>query len=266
MAAKPTVASLICTLILLLTCGINNLNSNSIIVVTATVASAARASSSTSCVENPNQPKCTPSPGGGESNSGMNSQDTTCESTREDGECASTPPVPKEQSVSDTTDSAAAAAATETTTNGIGSSSSVHYPKFHVGDVIELYNTESQDIQIVFPSLVAFQDPTRGLYHITKTTDGQQVHNIPERFLHPYIPYKIGSEVLCNIGDFKPSRPMIVKCTVLAYNEAKTATASNKGAKVLQNEYLVKVHETKVNKEFETTLPVWKMQRRYRAA
>lgn len=133
--------------------------------------------------------------------------------------------------------------------------------KYQSGDVVELFNESSQDIQIVFPSLVGGVDPDGGGYTVTKTTDGKDVQNIPERFLHHYIPYQVGAEVLCNIGDFKPARPMIVRCTVLGYEATET-----KGAKVLQNNYSVKVHQTKANDEFETKLPVWKMQRRYRAA
>jgi len=236
---KP-VASL--STLLLLSCGINFKSSITVTAVayaanTAIAGGTGGAGASTSCVEDPDQPKCSRS-------------QNTCESTGEDGECSSLP-LKNDQS-GGTTDSEAA-----TENNDVGS---VGYQKFHVGDVIELFNTESQDIQIVFPSLVAGKDPMGG-YHVTKTTDGKEVKNIPERFLHHYIPYKVGSEVLCNIGDFKPARPMIVKCTVLAYE----STAS-KGAKVLQNEYSVKVHQTKANEEFETTLPVWKLQRRYRAA
>ena len=231
--------------LLLLICGIELSSS---IVGAAALASAANTAqtggtgATTSCVENPDQPKCSP----GESSDSSSSQDDSCESTSEDGECASPLPAKKERSAS--------AADAEATASGVGSAP---YQNFHVGDVIELFNTESQDIQIVFPSLVAGDNPMGGGYHITKTTDGTEVKNIPDRFLHHYIPYKIGSEVLCNIGDFK-ARPMIVKCTVLAYDATVT-----KGAKVLQNEYSVKVHQTKANDEFEATLPVWKMQRRF---
>ena len=132
--------------------------------------------------------------------------------------------------------------------------------KFRTGDIIELYNPESKDIQVVFPSIVKAKHsgPT---YHVTKTTDGKEVKNIPEKFLHMYVPYKKGSEVLCNIGEFKPLRPIIVRCTVLAYEPA-----ADRGAMVLQGTYSVKVHATKVNEEYTTTLPVWKLQRRYLAS
>ena len=130
---------------------------------------------------------------------------------------------------------------------------------FQSGDIIELYNTESTDIQIVFPSIVKSRDSS-GVYSVTKTTDGKEVKNIPEKFLHMYEPYTPGSEVLCNIGEFKPARPIIVRCTVLGYDP----TAS-RGAMVLQGNYEVQVHATKANEEYKTSLPVWKLQRRYLA-
>ena len=49
-----------------------------------------------------------------------------------------------------------------------------------------------------------------------------------------------------------------MKCTVLEY-EAAAVT----GAMVLQGKYSVQVHATKANEEYTTTLPVWKLQRRY---
>ena len=135
--------------------------------------------------------------------------------------------------------------------------------KFNVGDVIELYNTESMDIQIVFPSIVkGIETSPPGGYRVTKTTDGKEVRNIPEKYLHIYKPYKIGAEVLCNIGEFKKSRPIIVRCTVLDYEPATPP----RGALVLQGNYRVQVHETKANPAHETTLPVWKLQRRYLAS
>jgi len=135
--------------------------------------------------------------------------------------------------------------------------------KFNVGDVIELYNTESMDIQIVFPSIVkGIETSPPGGYRVTKTTDGKEVRNIPEKYLHSYQPYKIGAEVLCNIGEFKKSRPIIVRCTVLDYDPATPP----RGALVLQGNYRVQVHETKANPAHETTLPVWKLQRRYIAS
>lgn len=134
--------------------------------------------------------------------------------------------------------------------------------RFQSGDVIELYNTESRDIQIVFPSIVKGRDAASdgGGFTVTKTTDGKEVKNIPEKFLHMYEPYTIGSEVLCNIGEFKPARPIIVRCTVLDYN-----AAAERGAMVLQGHYSVQVHATKANEEYVTELPVWKLQRRYLA-
>lgn len=227
-------------LLLLILCG-TELSSS--VMAVASAANTATAAVATSCVDNPDQPGC--------NNEGSYyNQDATCETEGVDGECES--PLLKEKK----SDSAAVME------NGVRSGESVgsgYQQKYHNGDVVELFNDSSQDIQIVFPSLVSGNDPSRGVYHVTKTTDGLEVRNIPERHLHHYVPYKIGSEVLCNIGDFKPARPMIVRCTVLAYEAVAV-----KGAKVLQNNYTVRVHQTKGNDEFETTLPVWKMQRRYR--
>ncbi|KAL3798822.1 hypothetical protein HJC23_004610 [Cyclotella cryptica] len=146
-----------------------------------------------------------------------------------------------------------------------------HYPpQFSPGDIIELFNTESRDIQIVFPSIVngRVSSDSGTVYHITKTTDGRVVNSIPEKHLHPYVPYAIGSEALCNIGEFSPpdkvaslrARPIIVQCTVLEYEPA-----AEKGAMVLQGKYEVRVKDTRVNEEYITTVPVWKMQRRYLA-
>jgi len=131
--------------------------------------------------------------------------------------------------------------------------------RFKAGDIIELYNAESKDIQIVFPSIVKGIDPSAG-YHVTKTTDGKEVKNLPEKFLHKYVPYSVGDEVLCNIGEFKKARPIIVRCTVIEYEPA-----AKRGAMVLQGKYSVQVHPTKANEEYTTSLPVWKLQRRYRA-
>mmetsp|Transcript_28287 Transcript_28287/g.59497 ORF Transcript_28287/g.59497 Transcript_28287/m.59497 type:complete len:229 (-) Transcript_28287:266-952(-) len=140
----------------------------------------------------------------------------------------------------------------------------ISHPLYKSGDIIELFNTDSKDIQIVFPSIVKGRefDTKSGeyIYHVTKTTDGTDVENIPERFLHMYTPYAIGQEILCNIGEFRPARPIIVKCTVLGYTPA-----AKRGAMVLQGQYSVKVHETRANDEYTTTLPVWKLQRRYLA-
>lgn len=134
--------------------------------------------------------------------------------------------------------------------------------RFQSGDVVELYNTESRDVQIVFPSLVKGWDPDAGGggYRVTKTTDGKEVAGIPDRHMHLYVPYRPGDEALCNIGEFRPARPIIVRCTVLSY-----APAATRGAMVLQGTYEVRVHETRANEEYATSLPVWKMQRRYQA-
>ena len=75
--------------------------------------------------------------------------------------------------------------------------------------------------------------------------------------MHPYVPYRTGDEALCNVGEFKPARPIIVRCAVLDY-----APAASRGAMVLQGSYGVRVHATKRNEEYETDLPVWKLQRR----
>jgi len=133
-------------------------------------------------------------------------------------------------------------------------------PKFQPGDIIELYNTESRDIQIVFPSIVKGRDPSdpTGGYRVTKTTDGKEVKDLPEKFLHMYVPYTHGDEALCNIGEFRANRPIIVRCTVKSYEPA-----ASRGAMVLQGSYEVMVHATKANEEYETNLPVWKLQRRY---
>ncbi|KAL7516245.1 hypothetical protein ACHAWX_001278 [Stephanocyclus meneghinianus] len=146
-----------------------------------------------------------------------------------------------------------------------------HYPpQFNPGDVIELYNTESRDIQIVFPSIVngRIVSDSEIVYHITKTTDGRVVNSIPQKHLHPYVPYAVGSEALCNVGEFNPpdkvpslrARPIIVQCTVLGYEPA-----AEKGAMVLQGKYEVRVKDTRTHEEYITTVPVWKMQRRYLA-
>jgi len=130
---------------------------------------------------------------------------------------------------------------------------------FKTGDVIELYNTESHDIQIVFPSLVRGRERgAPGGYRITKTTDGTEVKNIPEKHMHMYVPYQKGDEALCNIGEYKPARPKIVRCTVIDYEPA-----ASRGAMVLQGNYSVQIHATRANDEYRTQLPVWKMQRRY---
>lgn len=154
--------------------------------------------------------------------------------------------------------------------NESGECLSPYAPKFTPGDIIELYNVESPDIQIVFPSIVNGRviSDSETTYHITKTTDGRVVNSIPERHLHPYKPYEIGSEALCNVGEYTPpdkpssvrSRPIIFQCTVMGYHPA-----AQKGAMVLQGEYEVKVKDTKKNEEYVTSIPVWKMQRRYLA-
>ena len=245
--AKPVVVSRalsLCTLLILILCGGIIGGPNTAVATsaanTATATTAGDTSSASAGLvqddkdEDDNSSHST----GGENDSCKSSVGGT------DGECESSPPIPDSLTSATTAESG--------NTNG---------GKYQSGDVVELFNESSQDIQIVFPSLVGGVDPDGGGYTVTKTTDGKDVQNIPERFLHHYTPYQVGSEVLCNIGDFKPSRPMIVRCTVLGYEATET-----KGAKVLQNNYSVKVHQTKANDEFETKLPVWKMQRRYRAA
>jgi hypothetical protein len=258
--AKPVVVSLalsLCTLLILILCGGIIGGPNTAVAASSSAANTATATtagdttaSAVSCDSNPNQPECLVQDDKDEDDNSSHStggENNSCESSAgggTDGECESSPPIP---------DSLTSATTAENgNTNG---------GKYQSGDVVELFNESSQDIQIVFPSLVGGVDPDGGGYTVTKTTDGKDVQNIPERFLHHYIPYKVGAEVLCNIGDFKPARPMIVRCTVLGYEATET-----KGAKVLQNNYSVKVHQTKANDEFETKLPVWKMQRRYRAA
>lgn len=243
---KPAVVSLalsLCTLLILILCGgiIGGPNTavaaSAANTATATTAGDTSSASASGLVQDDKDEDDNSShSSGGEQN--------TCESAGgTDGECESSPPIPDSLTSATTAESG--------NTNG---------GKYQSGDVVELFNESSQDIQIVFPSLVGGKDPDGGGYTVTKTTDGKDVQNIPERFLHHYIPYQVGAEVLCNIGDFKPARPMIVRCTVLGYEATET-----KGAKVLQNNYSVKVHQTKANDEFETKLPVWKMQRRYRA-
>ena len=78
--------------------------------------------------------------------------------------------------------------------------------RFQTGDVIDLYNTQSRDIQVVFPSLVKGRYPgPSGGYHITKTTNGKEEKNIPDKHIHVYEPYQKGNEALCNIREFKPA-------------------------------------------------------------
>lgn len=135
--------------------------------------------------------------------------------------------------------------------------------KFKTGDIIELYNPDSKDIQIVFPSIVkGVESDGGGGYRIAKTTDGKEVKNVSEKYLHMYTPYSIGDNALCNIGEFSnkanENRPIIVQCTIMNYE-----LAAERGAMVLQGKYQVTIHKTKVNEEYETELPVWKLQRRY---
>ena len=135
--------------------------------------------------------------------------------------------------------------------------------KFKTGDIIELYNPDSKDIQIVFPSIVkGVESDGGGGYRIAKTTDGKEVKNVSEKYLHMYTPYSIGDNALCNIGEFSnkanENRPIIVQCTIVNYE-----LAAERGAMVLQGKYQVTIHKTKVNEEYETELPVWKLQRRY---
>lgn len=161
-------------------------------------------------------------------------------------------------------------ACTQNDRNEYGECPSPYAPRFMPGDIIELYNDGSPDIQIVFPSIVNGRvvSGTETTYHITKTTDGRVVNSIPERHLHHYVPYEIGSEALCNVGEFtspdKPasvrSRPLIFQCTVLGYEPA-----AEKGALVLQGIYEVRVKDTRNDEEYVTKVPVWKMQRRYLA-
>ena len=140
-----------------------------------------------------------------------------------------------------------------------------------------------------------------GGYRVTKTTDGHEVTGLHERFVHAYVPYGPGDDALCNIGTYSgvrgggvrggddddnndddnddndddnnnggggnnvnigsgKSSPIIVRCTVLGYEPKATA-----GAMILQGTYGVRVHATKANGEYDATLPVWKLQRRYLA-
>jgi hypothetical protein len=155
--------------------------------------------------------------------------------------------------------------------NETGECPSPFAPKFTPGDIIELYNVDSPDIQIVFPSIVNGRvvSSEGTTYHITKTTDGRVVNSIPERHVHHYKPYEIGSDALCNVGEFTPpdkpssvrSRPIIFQCTVLGYEPA-----AETGAMMLQGTYEVKVKDTRMNEEYVTSVPVWKMQRHYLAS
>ena len=248
--AKPVVVSLalsLCTLLILICGDIIGGPNTAVAASAANTATATTTAGDTSASESCVGAGCLLRDDDEDDNSSHSTggDQNTCESSGgTDGECESSPPIPDSLTSATTAESG--------NTNG---------GKYQSGDVVELFNESSQDIQIVFPSLVGGIDPDGGGYTVTKTTDGKDVQNIPERFLHHYIPYQVGAEVLCNIGDFKPARPMIVRCTVLGYEATET-----KGAKVLQNNYSVKVHQTKANDEFETKLPVWKMQRRYRAA
>lgn len=188
--------------------------------------------------------------------------------------------------------------------------------KFKRGDIVELYNPDSNSVQIVFPSIVhgyyyhapppstttttttddgsgvededtaaaaaAAMVPAENGYRVTKTTDGREVRDLDEKLLHLYIPYTVGDEALCNIGEFIPpptpsddneskeqqqqqqqqSQSIIVKCTVENY-----APAAKHGALVLQGQYTVRIHDQRKQQrgkeeEYVTILPVWKLQRR----
>ena len=102
-------------------------------------------------------------------------------------------------------------------------------PRFRRGDVVKLYNTESSDVQIAFPSIVMGYDyraPVEtshdndtagsggegigggegaGGYRVTRTTDGREITGLHERHVHPYVLYGIGDEALCNIGTYPGS-------------------------------------------------------------
>lgn len=174
-----------------------------------------------------------------------------------------------------------------------------HYStKFKRGDIVELYNPDSNSVQIVFPSIVhgyyyhdhppttgndndddtaaAAMVPAENGYRVTKTTDGREVRNLDGKLLHLYVPYNVGDEALCNIGEFTPplsenddnskeqlqqsQQSIIVKCTVEKYTPA-----AKHGALVLQGQYTVRVHEQRYQQqeEYVTILPVWKLQRRH---
>lgn len=210
----------------------------------------------TSCVVGSDQPHCNDYNDGGEATHAQVEQHAETSTNKR----RRTTNTSRENTSKDKTSCASGDnSCASTSTDSIGTP-----PKFQNGDIIELYNTESHDIQIVFPSIVKGVDPTPsgdGGYRITKTTDGKEVKNLPEKFLHKYVPYSPGDEALCNIGEFKKARPIIVRCTVIDY-----VAAAKRGAMVLQGEYEVQVHKTKANEEYTASLPVWKLQRRYRAA
>ena len=60
---------------------------------------------------------------------------------------------------------------------------------------------------------------------------------VPEKYIHPYLPYSRRTDTLCNIGEFGRGNVRIVPCIIEEY-EAESA----EGALVLQGKYKALFH------------------------
>lgn len=94
-------------------------------------------------------------------------------------------------------------------------------------------------------------------YDLIRATDGFKLNQIPESSLRNYEPYSIGTKALCNIGEFGTGKETSVPCSINEYTPSESS-----GILVLQNQYMALILDGPgVNKQFEISLPVWKLQR-----
>lgn len=96
-------------------------------------------------------------------------------------------------------------------------------------------------------------------YDLVRASDGFKVLQIPESSLRYYEPYPIGTEALCNIGDFGKGRDDVEPCFVQDYIPVgEEETTSSGPLTVLNNQYMVSVQG---RTDYHTSLPIWKVQR-----
>ena len=98
-------------------------------------------------------------------------------------------------------------------------------------------------------------------YDLVRASDGFKVNQMPESSIRHYMPYPIGTEALCNIGDVGKGNEDVKTCIIQDYIPMESEETTPNVETILQNQYMVSVQQGSMDGEYHTTLPVWKVQR-----
>ena len=157
--------------------------------------------------------------------------------------------------------------------------------KFNKGDIVEMIHNRilapfkvvakhsiSDSLHIDYydeytDDMVADYSTNSVGYDLVRISDGFKLEKVPESSLRQYEPYPLGSTVLCNLGELGSGTDRIIPCSIQGFKTKETSSLlsgiTHDGTMMFDSEYKVIVlDKTVTTNEFETTLPLWRLQRR----